>query len=74
MSYLYLLNQKIPHLAFIKRPCRLFLIAKTYPPKKWPIPKTGPQWSAPIGRSWIRWGDLGSWQAMGTPAMPRPKK
>ena len=58
MFYPYLHSTKNSFLTFINQPCCFI---------RWPTflqprhqPKTGPQWSAPIARSWIRWGDLSS--------------
>ena len=58
MFYPYLHLTKKSFLTFIKQPCCFI---------RWPTflqprhqPKTGPQRSAPIARSWIRWGDLSS--------------
>ena len=59
MFYPYLHSTKKSFLTFINQPCCFI---------RWPTflqprhqPKTGPQRSAPIARSWIRWGDL-SWK------------
>lgn len=58
MFYQYLHSTKKSFLTFINQPCCFI---------RWPTflqprhqSKTGPQRSAPIARSWIRWGDLSS--------------
>ena len=56
MFYPYLHSTKNSFLTFINQPCCFIRWPTFLPPRH--QPKTGPQRSAPIARSWIRWGDL----------------